>query len=175
MTTATKVADGQATAVAQYNTVIDELETHPHDGNYGIVQHSTLSDGVISGTYLSHQDLVKHLEGAADTVGGDEGIHGLKDDCYPVGSLTSYLIIDQGTSITTSKTGTDQTVDINFNLEFASAPKVFVICTANEAAKASVVSVTVRGCTVHLGFFTEGKTQLQSAESFSWIAIGVRA
>lgn len=172
MTTATKVADGQATAATQYNAVIDEIETHAHGSEYGDVQHSYLSDGAID--YLNHEALDKHLGDTADVVGGDEAVHGLQDSCYPVGSLTSGLIIDQGTAITDAKSGSNQTITINFNLEFASAPKVFISPTGEESGKVAVQSVTVRTCIVRLGFFTDGRVDQQVAEAFSWVAVGVR-
>ena len=179
----TRLANGQQSAISQYNNLRADVLAHNHStGEGGAVDHGDLTDGVISGTYLDHDHLNTHVQGAGtsadpDDPGGDQGVHGLPESGYVAGSLGAQLVVQVGTGTTDSTsaiTGSyvDQYEDITFPTEYDSAPKVFIVTTEATSARIAVDDVATTGFRALLGFpFGDAATGQESCE-FMWIAVG---
>jgi hypothetical protein len=183
----TVLANGQQSDVTQYNNLRqDLLVEHTHDGSEGgIVSHGNLGDGVISGTYLNHAIINKHIQGAGtdddpdENGGGSVGVHGLPDTAYVTGSLSTSRIIQSGSSTTSGTvviSGTsyvDQTGNVTFPTAFSSAPFVYITpISSYSTTRIGVVSVSTTGFTARIGYpYTYSSSRFDT--QFYWVAIGV--
>lgn len=185
--TSTVLANGQQSDVTHYNNLRSDLLTeHDHSsGKGGTVSHGDLSDGAITGTYLTHEQLNKHVQGSGtdtspDDPGGNQGVHGLPSIAYVMGSVGAQLIMQHGTAVTdiTSDVGggyVDQCYDITFPTAFGSPPTVYVTPNDTNAARVGIYNLSAGGCTAFVGFPFGEKATGQYGATFSWVAIGVAA
>lgn len=185
--TSTVLANGQQSDVTHYNNLRRDLLTeHDHSsGKGGTVSHGDLSDGAITGTYLTHEQLNKHVQGSGtdtspDDPGGNQGVHGLPAIAYVMGSVGAQLIMQHGTTVTdgtavVSGEYVDQTKAIVFPAAFGDTPTVYITPHDSNAARIGAASVTVNGFTALVGFPFGPKATGAYGASFSWVAIGPAA
>lgn len=88
-----KVAAGITILAEHFNKLwTDMTQNHNHSsGQGGTVSHGDLSDGVVTGTYTSHDVINNHIqadgtEAEPDGYGGARGVHGLPAAQYVFGS-----------------------------------------------------------------------------------------
>jgi len=165
------------------------LDEHDHStGKGGIVSHGDTSDGVISGTYLDHDALNTHVQGAGtsaspDDPGGSQGVHGLISTAYVMGILTGQYTMQVGTGTTDGATEIngsgyyDQTEEITYPSAFSSDPAIFIVPLDSNSAR---VGVTLAGGEADytakfkalVGFPSGSKATGAYAAEFMWVAIG---
>jgi len=128
----------------QFNRLRDDLmKHHDHDtGRGGTVAHTNLTDGTIDDTYLDHDALNLHVQGAGtsgtpDSPGGSSGVHGLGH--YVAGITKRQLVCQIGTGETDRY---DEDTQENrgrgtFSVPFAEPPDI-VLCSCNVGQAATV-------------------------------------
>lgn len=179
----TRVTDGQLSTGHHLNDLIQDVREHTHAPGEGVVNHGDLSDGAI-GSGLTHAQINTHVQGAGtdtdpDTIGGNQGVHGLPAGAFVAGHHAKGLVLTNGQSTTDGSFTRDgwkiQTKTISFGPTYSAAPAVYVTPEVGEAARIAVTSLTTTGCVVHLGFSSDANGKNQVAITFNWIAVGVRA
>jgi hypothetical protein len=182
--TSTVLANGQRSDVTHYNNLRSDLLTeHDHSaGKGGTVSHGDLSDGAITGTYLTHEQLNLHVQGAGtdtspDDPGGSQGVHGLPSIAYVMGSVGSQLIMQHGVSVTdttsvVSGSYVDQVATVIFPAEFGDTPTVYLTPQDSNSARVGATNISTFGFTALIGFPFGAKATGQYGATFSWNAIG---
>lgn len=78
-----RVASGIEVLATAYNNLrTDLLSNHDHTSGQGaVINHGALADNSIAGTYHTHGDTEKHMDGVlnsfSDAPGGEKGVHGI--------------------------------------------------------------------------------------------------
>jgi hypothetical protein len=183
---ATKVAEGQPSAAAHFNAIIDDIKTHAHEAGEGTVLHSSLGGGAISGTYVDHVAISKHIQGSGtsedpDADGGASGVHGLATGVYVAGANAAHTLVHvcgpfytvgDDAHYTANK---DNWVDCSFGVTFdaGTTPAVFVIGVDSVTVRTAVptASITTTQCRVYIGRADDAKTSLY----FKLLVIGVKS
>jgi hypothetical protein len=136
--TASKVVAGMTILASHINKLIDDILSHTHvSGEGGTVPHNVLSDGVITGTYLNHVDISKHVQGSgttehgSDSPGGSQGVHGLNTSAYVAGAFGGQFYVQKGTCIPSTYLDAPyiKYVTVTFSPAFASPPIIAVTPT----------------------------------------------
>jgi len=182
--TSTVLANGQQSDVTHYNNLrADLLTEHDHSaGKGGTVSHGNLSDGAITGTYLTHEQLNKHVQGAGtstepDDPGGSQGVHGLPSTAYVMGCVGAQLIMQHGTAVTddtvvVSGEYVDQIYNATFPVAFGATPTVYITPQDSNSARIGATNITTSGFTALIGFPFGAKATGQYGATFSWTGIG---
>jgi len=188
MVFSTNVADGEDILAAQYNNlrldVLDPTTGHDHDGTSTggkKVDHGDLLDtNAISGTYITHAKLNKHMQGTGtsadpDATGGAQGVHGLASAVYVQGSCEDQLVTQFGINVVANCDGQGgpwyQALGyVTFNREYDSAPAVHVTWSEDSMGSPSVFDVTAQGFTA--GFRRPVTGGSSYSGTFNWTAVG---
>ena len=186
----TRLASGQISDISHYNNLRADVLAHTHAaGEGGVINHGDLTDGVISGTYLDHDALNTHVQGAGtsptpDEGGGDYGVHGLPAEAYIAGSLGSQLLVQYGTGQTDNITVVgsygsdpvryhyDQYTTVTFPTAFGGAPSVVIMANVDQSVRIAVQNITTTTFTARVGYAYDDYNDTQEDTHFSWIAIG---
>jgi len=162
-----KVAAGMTILADHFNKLREDLTTH-HDhtaGQGGTVAHSSLSDGVISGTALTHDAINTHVQGAntdaaPDSPGGDQGVHSHAAAVYVAGSLNAQLVL---------QAGSDSSGTVAFPTAFAT---ILAVTTGFEKASGLPMDQGVRIESVTTSGFSW--TASGTPTLVHWIAVGTK-
>jgi len=173
------LASGNITA-HQFNSLRDDLMRH-HDhssGKGGAIAHSSLTDDPIDDTYLDHEKLSIHVQGAGtgetpDDPGGSSGVHGLSD--YVAGITKRQLICQIGTG-TTDRYNEDDDENRGrgtFGTAFAEPPDVVLCCpTVGQAATVTVYQRLTTSFAAKFRFRDGSVYNGEHAITFTWAAFG---
>jgi hypothetical protein len=163
----------------QFNALRDDLMKH-HDhsaGKGGAIAHSSLTDQAIDDTYLTHEALSVHVQGAGtdetpDDPGGSSGVHGLGD--YVAGITKRQLVCQIGTGTTDRYDDNENRGRGTFGVPFAEPPDVVLCCcTIGQAATVTVYQRLTTSFAVKFRFRDESTySGSQQNLPFVWAAWG---
>lgn len=190
--TSTPVADDELIVADDYNKLradIIDADGHAHDDYGGQVDHKNLLEtGLMTSRKTTHANIDTHIVGGGasftDDPGGDQGVHGLPDIAYVLGSIgdddvsPKQGVIQFGTATTNirqqigSSSYWEQTMSspVSFPKTFDAVPVVFIVPWDTESARVAA-DVTTSGFTPYIGFAVTPKKDLQYSCTFMWIAI----
>lgn len=188
----TNVADGEDTLATQYNNlrkdVYDVIDGHDHGGTSTSgkkVAHEDLVDGAIANTYLTHDKINKHVQGAGtssdpDSPGGSQGVHGIPSGCHVIGSPVGQYMLQWGQDTFIDQGGSHPygACDVTFTAGAFSSPPLVWLTFAQEKVDGADGQGGI--LYVETGVTTNGFTAITKLEpfksaAFNWLAIGPMA
>lgn len=188
------VATGQKVLALQYNNLRkDLLVNHTHTdagGEGGVISHEDLTDGAVSGTGITHENIDKHVTGDlpgtfADNPGGSAGVHGLVAAAFVGGTAGMVTQGEDGTATLvpgqlvvvaghyTPATNKEEHT-ISFGMTFTSPPSV-VVSPVSGVHGPGDYSACLKTISVDEFVCDMGAKDYGVVPGIYWIAIGVKS